>query len=311
MILRAIVPTHSSIACRRIGDAIAQYAPVQVVARPYSLSATRSRMENDHDGDIVILLVNSFVNRYSELARQLLDRGQRYAVVQIALRTTPTPNANDPKWRTLWDNATCVWSYYNLNQWIRDEGGTHTIKNFYHAPLGVDGSVFRKTNYGDRSFTMCTSGRKRVQEGVRECDLATHNLNGQIFHLGPTMGGMISPTQYAADITDEQLADRYNDCQFVSGLRRHEGFELPAAEGLLCGARPILYDQPHYRDWYGPWAEFIPESEDRIQRAADIEAILRRGASPLTDDELTAAAARFNWDTIASGFWKRILETYD
>ena len=150
-----------------------------------------------------------------------------------------------------------------------------------------------------------------MQEGVRECDIATHKLDGELFHLGPTFGRMVSRAQHEMGITDDELVARYNDCQFVSGLRRHEGFELPAAEGLLCGARPILYDQPHYRDWYAPWAEFIPESEDRDQRAADIEAVLRRGARPLTKDELTAAAARFDWSTIVSGFWTRILETYD
>lgn len=307
----AIVPTHESIGCRRIGDAIARFAPsnVSVVSRPLSLSMTRTHMTDEVSGDIVILLVNSFVDRYNRLAQRLLDRGQRYAVVQIALRTTPVPDVLHPSWHRLWSRATCVWSYYNLNQWILDAGGETSmcLQNFYHAPLGADPSIFRKTNDGERPYLICTTGRKLMQEGVYECDGAARRVGGRVFHLGPEFRGMRAVAQRDHDISDEMLALRYNDCQFVSGLRRHEGFELPAAEGLLCGARPILYDQPHYRDWYHPWGEFITESDDRGATRRQLEAVFRRGVRPLTEDELRAATARFNWQTLVAEFWRRIL----
>ena len=71
-------------------------------------------------------------------------------------------------------------------------------------------------------------------------------------------------------------------------LRRIEGFELPAAEGLLCGARPILFANSSGYDWYKPWGVFIEET-DRAGVIDQLEAIFRRGAQLVTSEERAAA----------------------
>jgi hypothetical protein len=107
-------------------------------------------------------------------------------------------------------------------------------------------------------------------------------------------------------IDDATLARVYSECHFVSGLRRVEGFELPAAEGLLCGARPIFFDGPHYRAWFDTFAEFIPEAASTTWSRRS-RRFSGTGARPVTDAERADAARRFDWREIARGFWDRIL----
>src|SRR5207253_7002977 len=107
-------------------------------------------------------------------------------------------------------------------------------------------------------------------------------------------------------LSDIQLATLYAQCHYVSGLRRIEGFELPAAEGLLCGARPILFDRDHYRNWYGSLAEYITES-DRPGVVAQLVDLFGRQVRTVTADERNEAVRRFHWPTILNGFWERCL----
>ena len=64
-------------------------------------------------------------------------------------------------------------------------------------------------------------------------------------------------------ITDEALAHLYQRCQRVAGLRRVEGFEMPALEGLLRrllrwgGAYPVVMLTPAFNwceqpSWFNP-----------------------------------------------------------
>jgi hypothetical protein len=107
-------------------------------------------------------------------------------------------------------------------------------------------------------------------------------------------------------LEDEQLAAIYNECEFTSGLRRIEGFELPAAEGLLCGSRPIMFDKPHYKHWYGDWAYYIPE----LDREGVLECLKfifdNEKAKPVTDEEWENAAALFNWPRLVGDFWRQL-----
>ena len=92
----------------------------------------------------------------------------------------------------------------------------------------------------------------------------------------------------------------------MSGLRRIEGFELPAAEGLLCGARPIMFDRPHYRDWFNKWAIFIPEGnrEEVLQSLIDV---FQQEYRPVTLEEIAEARQLFDWQSIINGFWRYII----
>ena len=302
----ALVPTHYSRAIARIGDALAKYAPSDVAVKriPPMRKDTRRTVlvPGEAEGDVVVIFANGLRDHQQALAERCIERGQKFAVVQIALRTTRHPHTS--QWRDLWSKATVVMSYYPLAEWIKHDGGHEIDFDFYNAPLGVDSTIFfdRKV---DRTYVICTSGQRRNQEGVGECDDAAIVTGGSIFQLGPSFS-MRSPTTFLTNLSDNALAEMYSRCQFVSGLRRHEGFELPAAEGLLAKARPILYDRPHYRMWYEGLAEFIAEGSP-AQVTADLTRLFRSGPCPVTDAERSEGARRFNWESIAKGFWERAL----
>ncbi len=306
--LTAVVPTHYSPAIARIGKALCDFAPpsIEVVARPAPIRKDQrvpALMANEKDADLVVIYVNGMHDRLCALAERCLARGQRYVVVQIALRTTRHPLTRD--WRELWRKAAVVWSYYPLDLWIAEDGGEPVDFNFYHAPLGVDASIFTPPPSGShRDILVCTSGFQRNQEGVAECDEAAVSVDGRIFQLGPRLDKMKSQVSYATGISDEELARWYRQCQWVCGLRRHEGFELPAAEGLLCGARPLLYDRPHYRYWFDEWGTFVPESA-HDQVVEYLRAIFAHGPIPVTPYERVVASYRFDWERIIGGFWGR------
>ena len=300
----AIVPAHPSRAIARIGDALALHAPgaARRIEVPKKDARRNWLVPGEDQGDVLVLMVNGWRDHYAAQAARALARGQKYAVVQIALRTTRHPRTE--QWRELWRGASVVWSYYPLDLWIREERGAPIDFPFYHAPLGVNASIFRatptETTY--RPYTVCTSGAQRNQEGVAECDEAVHALGGRVLQLGP-MFEMRSDTYFTTGISDSDLADLYGRCQWVSGLRRTEGFELPAAEGLLCGARPLLFDRPHYRRWYEPWGTFVREdSFDIVKR--DLIQLFDLGPRPVTGPEREAAAKLFDWERICRGFWE-------
>jgi len=303
--ITACVPTHYSRAIIRIGDALAKYAPSDVTVKriPPMRKDTRRTVlvPGEADGDVVVIFANGLRDHQQALAERCIERGQKIAVVQIALRTTRHPHTS--QWRDLWSKAAVVWSYYPIAEWVKQDGGHEIDFNFYHAPLGVDSNIFFDRQI-DRTVTVCTSGQRRNQEGVAECDDAVVQAGGSVFQLGPTFP-MNAHTTFLTDISDNALAEMYSRCQWVSGLRRHEGFELPAAEGLLCGSRPLLYEKNHYRAWYEGLAEFVPEGSpaDVTRHLVDL---FRAGPRPVTKEETATGRALFDWKRIVSGFWERI-----
>jgi hypothetical protein len=306
--LTAVVPTHYSPAIARIGRALCEHAPasVQIVARPAPIRKDQrvpALMQDETAGELVVIYVNGMHDRLCALAERCVARGQRYAVIQIALRTTR--HHSTETWRELWRKAAVVWSYYPLDLWIAEDHGPPLDFNFYHAPLGVDSAIFTLPSADrHRDILVCTSGFQRNQEGVAECDEAAVSVDGRIFQLGPHLDKMKSQVSYAQGITDEELARWYQQCQWVCGLRRHEGFELPAAEGLLCGARPLFYDRPHYRCWFEQWAEFVPEEPHDLV-VENLKRLFKRGPKPVSERERAEAAMAFSWPRVVHGFWDR------
>lgn len=292
-------PPVRSRCLRRIADALTRYVPAGV-------EVTQDRVK----ADLVVLHVIGRQERMYREARQAVQRGQRYAVCQWVLRSSQKPSTEG--WRALWAGAAVTWSYYDLNAAIvQDEGTSWDLARafrFYHAPLGVDTDVFHPT-VGPRPYVVAVAGCDRhylKTESLREVSQAAASTGQAAWHLGPDLG-------LGHHVTDEEgmddatLARRYSACRYVSGLRRTEGFEMPAAEGLLCGARPILFDRPDLRRWFAPWAVFISEHQRRSVVIEYLANAFSRLPDPITTAEWAAAAERFSWERIVSGFWERCL----
>ena len=256
------------------------------------------------EADLIIFHVNGRQDRYirqTEYAKQL---NKKYIIIQYCLKSTMRPSVLG--WLPIWKEALLVWSYYDLKRLCREEGCDDKF-NFYYSPLGSDKNIFKPLNL-KKKYIICTSGLSYLSESVREVILATEQIGGRVAHLGPKLDNRES-VDYFTNISDRALVELYNQCYFVSGLRRKEGFELPALEGLLCGTRPILFNLPCYQ-WYRPWGIFIPET-DRPNVIKNVIKILRKGTKLLSKEEILKVNQKFNCDIIIKDFWNKTWKHYN
>jgi hypothetical protein len=195
-------------------------------------------------------------------------------------------------------------SYYNLFQEEALEG----IKPgdyHYFAPLGVDTRVFHPKPHLGKPFRLGMSGYVADAECLTECAAALAANHVQGFHLGHdlTLGNHV---RWAINLADQAVAAHWSMCDYVAGLRRVEGFELPVYEGLACGSRPVVFDRPHYRGWLGEHAVYITES-DPAQVTEELTRVLSHPPVPVKAAEIAWAKETFDWETIVAGFWERVL----
>jgi hypothetical protein len=280
-----------SLGIKRVVNALKEYKPagVQIVNR-----------QEDAELTVVHMVGNGQRKHWTSDKRPA-----PYAVIQYCLRTSELPDTKD--WIDVWHRARCVWSYYDLMQKILEDkhDTTETPIHFYHAPLGVDTRVFRPSLPARKQFLIGTSGYIPQTEGVIECAAVCEQMNRLMFHLGPNLN-IGNGVTYGTGMPDRLLADFWSRCSFVAGLRRIEGFELPVVEGLTCGARPIVFDAPHYRDWFGDHAEYVPEvsPEELIPHLMDV---MSKPVRAVTPAERSQVAHIFDWKTLVTGFWEAVL----
>lgn len=268
-------------------------------------SANVEITKNPSEADLTILHVIGRKEHTQAEIERVRARGKPYAMIQYCLRSTINPNTKE--WIDMWQGSRMVWSYYYLPELCFEDGLRDAHFPFYYAPLGVDPTVFydRKSEKGHNVCVIATCSQHALSESAKECIVAAKRVNRKVFHLGNELRR--GPDVFCkTNLSDDQVAYYYSLCEFVSGLRRTEGFELPVIEGLLCGARPIVFDRPHYRAWFDGLAVFIPELT-RVETTDILEGVFRRGALPVTEEEKAIAKERFNWETIISEFWKRII----
>lgn len=281
-------PDRADFAIHRVVNAIKKYAPSVV-----------EFVETEKAADLVILYAYGFRRHTKYHIDRLREKGKKSAIIQLSIKSTPNPKTKD--WIYIWRKAELVWSYLNLSELCNEEGVEANF-NFYYAPLGVDAEVFKETK-SKRKFIIAGTGtgRRHSNECKNEIISAANSLGKKVFQLG---NGESSKTIiYSNRMDDKKLTKYLSLCEFVSGLHRVEGFELPVIEGLLCGARPICFDQPHYRAWFNDFAEFIPEDENVVK---SVGKIFMKGARPVTDKEKKYVENHFNWEAITKGFWNRL-----
>ena len=283
---------HNSNGLFRVETALEKYKPEWV-----------DLCDNEEDADVVILHVVGRQDQVTDHINYLKSKNKKYIIIQYALRSTMRPKTDH--WIPLWEDALLVWSYYNLPLWCVEDGNGVSF-NFYHSPLGAN--HISPVSGNNKDFVIATTGLSYLTESVREGIVASQRVGRKSFHLGADIGRNKHHVTCRTGISDEELARYYSRCEFVSGLRRDEGFELPAVEGLLCGARPVLFDRGHYRQWYYGLGVFIPELP-RPQVEDALVALFEKGADPVTKEEMEIAKKRFNWETIINNFYERVLWT--
>ncbi len=258
--------------------------------RPHNVSIAA----NINDADLAVLHVIS--PDAVSYATNLAQRGINYAVIQYCLGLGHPPEI----WHGMWNSAEVVWSYYDLEQLADYQGD-----NFYHAPLGVDDVFINHESQGTVRNRVITTGYVSgpFAEPIEEVWIAASRAGVEAIHIGPSIVKGITdypPNWRAITPIDTELAELYSTSRWVSGMRHVEGFELPAAEGLARGCRPIVFDQPTMRQWYGDRVEYVEEcsGEELIGKLQDIFVVgVEQGSRDI---------GVFDWKVICGGFWARI-----
>jgi hypothetical protein len=254
-------------------------------------------VETKEEADLIVVIAynhKSTIRRYIEW---VLANKKKYILLQLNLKNTNDPNASG--WLPLWESAEQVWSYFDLMKACEEEGIDPNLFKFYHSPLGVDSTVFKEVP-SKRIFKIAGSGNGRgwSKECKNEIIQATEGTDWKIFNLG--FGEDTDRFIHSNDMPDEELVKYYSQCEFVSGLRRLEGFELPIIEGILCGARPICFNTPNFRQWFDGIAEFIPEDRNTSEH---LRKLFEKGARPVSEDEKAYVRAKFDWQMILRLLW--------
>ncbi len=261
-------------------------------------------VDNPRAANLVVLHVTGDGNN----ALKLTHHPKNYVVIQYCHNSA---SASTRSLQKLWESSRGVWSYYDLRSVV-----PRSVP-FYKSPLGL-ADVFRdavsKPNGEARDIGVFTSGylTGKGAEAIEEVAVAADRRNLSVTHLGPSdIEGMTYCSNHwtsVSNVSDNDLVSLYSRSKWVSGLRFIEGFELPIIEGLCCGARPIVFDRPEMREWFDGHAVFIPEVEGG-ELVARLEEVLAREPEPVTLDEKRDVLEKFDWEHIAPGFWKMILNS--
>lgn len=283
-----LMPTglHSR-AMIRVARALGKYRPNNV-----------SIATDINDADLAILhVISPDAISYAE---NLAQQGIRYAVIQYCLGLGHPVEI----WHDMWNGADLVWSYYALYQLAN-----YRSNNFYHAPLGVDDVFINHKPTGAIRNRVITTGYVSgpFAEPIEEVWIAANRAGIKAIHIGPDIVKGMSeyPANWRAiSPTDVELAELYSTSRWVSGMRHVEGFELPAAEGLVCGCRPIVFDQPTMRQWYGDRVEYVDECHGE-ELVGELQAIFE-GEYTENYEYGSQAVGVFDWKSICNGFWVRV-----
>lgn len=303
----APIPSTLSRGIHRVADALTKYAPEGVTILQDHGTQDAIIVE---DMDLLVCHVIG-PEGWAPYLDYIRTYKKRYAVFQYCLRTSSWPMTH--QWTDFWAGAAVVASYYPLAQMCIQDGIALPGVNFLHTPLGVDTDVFRPDRdppadsglLPGEKFLVGTSGYVDGMEIIGEWAWVAAANGGRHFHLGPHLRLPNAAVKYRLGIDDGHLAQYWAHCRYVSGLRRGEGFELPAFEGLACGARPVMFDREDARQWLGSHAEYIGEGDDASIRW-QLDNLVRGKYRAVTPDEVQWVKETFSWRAMADRFWEAI-----
>jgi glycosyltransferase involved in cell wall biosynthesis len=280
----------------RVADALTRYAPagVEIVS---DLSPSEC--------DLVVLHV---IGRDAiSVAENVAQCGQRYAVIQYCLQTAGA--FDDGGTILMWYKSVCVWSYYDMVDMAKNRF------SFLYAPLGLDDAFLgRHYPLSPRIGTplVLTSGYVSGPgaEPIAEVWEAAGRLGIDAIHVGPSkVEGM---TQYPPkwttrhQISDTELAELYWRATWVAALRHVEGLEIMGVEGLACGARPVCFDQPAMKRWYGDHAIYVKDQSGPAL-VDELVSVMSKPPLPVSDAERAEVVQVFNWERVCTEFWRRVV----
>jgi len=262
------------IAFRRIDAALRQHAPDWV-----------EFVDKVEDADVQILHIVD--------ASQIVNLSHYNLVVFQSVLATEQIDVTD--WADLWAMSRLTVSFHDLSPY------THRSFNHYSMPLGAE-QHFHRLPGKARDKKIFATGWVAESESLDCVYSACRKLDERMWHTGADFGWARPWYQHLDIMPDEQLVELLNRVEYVSCLRRREGFELLGIEGLFCGARPIVPDLPTYH-WYGDHA-YVIDLESDVTR--QLTKILAQPARPVPDVEHAEIVKRFSWSRLVPPLFERI-----
>lgn len=272
-----------------------------VTALKQHLTGKHEITEDREKADHVVIHVIGYPETVA-LVDWCLREGRSYSIIQYCLLSTQEPNAM--AWRSIWDGATAVWSYYDLNAALAAGGDGNPLKNFYHAPLGVDTKVFRR--WEDREkYIVGTSGYVAESECFEEIAAAVAQVNTvdeqhKMLHVGGGWRPNYARVTHRENVSEDTLAQLISRCRYWAALRQGEGFELGVLEALACGTTPIVLDLPCYRQWFEGLALFIDPKRITEQLVAIFNGVTLK-------PKWQELKGKFDWATLITGFYEQAI----
>lgn len=147
--------------------------------------------------------------------------------------------------------------------------------------------------------------------------LSVKATNGRLIHLDIKKWDFLRQGMFFDEnhhwykewVEDDELVELYKTCKFVSGLRSGSGFETPVLEGISMGCRPLCFDNIYYRQWFNDFAIFIPEEFDVDMTNNLINVFRDYDNHKVTADEIKYVREKFKWETVATNFWREVLQS--
>jgi len=197
-------------------------------------------------------------------------------------------------------NALMVYSHLDLQSELPE------LTNFIRGPWGTNHRNFYHMVDNTHKYIILNTGSVAETEGIYESIIAADAVDKNIIHTGPNLQLKNKSYHVCREfLTISNLCYMYHTCSYTSGMRRIEGFEKTVAEGLMCGSRPICFDTPLYRHWYGDLVEYVKEGTKEETTSGLID-IFKKEPRKVTKKEREITAKMFSWVNVAKIYWKSL-----
>jgi hypothetical protein len=120
--------------------------------------------------------------------------------------------------------------------------------------------------------------------------------------VGRFKSSMVNPADFATDLFHFGRLAHADAWAAIGG----EPTLHPGLVDILRIARPIVFDQPHYREWLGEHADYVPEVEADVLKPLLAE-ILSTPPRPVTATERADVLSLCNWEALCGQFWEAVL----
>ena len=264
-------------AFKRISKAFHDYSPSNIQWKEYAGSADVVMVHVVGTGEIPII-------------EKVLKAGKKIIIVAHIYRT-----GGNIDWETLLPEAILSVSFHDFKSYF-----PNLNCNFYSTPWGVDNTIIYDMNI-PKTRKILSTGYVADTECLDKLYQACVNTNNFMYHTGKNFE-FGEKYVHIPWLNDQGFNTMLNSVQYTSCLRDIEGFEMMGAEGLFCGARPIVPDLPTY-DWYEDFGYYVDMQKDIVKQLEDL--LLLTPPVP-KEDEMQRIRELFDWKNIVPSIFERI-----